>query len=72
MKNRRNGKKSLFQALLITAVLVLTLPGECGAAAAHAGKEDRVVYGDERADVYLPLLEGKPFFQISQASWGTG
>ena len=68
MKNRRNGKKSLFQALLITAVLVLTLPGECGAAAAHAGKEDRVVYGDERSDVYLPLLEGKRVALFSNQS----
>ena len=68
MKNRRNGKKSLFQALLIAAVLVLTLPGECGAAAAHAGKADRVVYGDERSDVYLPLLEGKRVALFSNQS----
>ena len=53
---------------MIAAVLVLTLPGECGAAAAHAGKEDRVVYGDERSDVYLPLLEGKRVALFSNQS----
>ncbi len=68
MKYRRNGKKRSFQALLIAAVLVLTLPGECSAAAAHAGKEDVVVYGDERADVYLPLLEGKRVALFSNQS----
>ena len=61
-------KKRSVQAFLIAAVLVLTLVGECGAVTVEAGEEGTVVYGDERADVYLPLLEGKRVALFSNQS----